>query len=134
MKPSHPLTSRRPEDIIAWSGGREINVRDFVARVHTLAADLPQHEYVINLASDRYDFLVGFCSAITAGQCTLLPPNRQPETLQRLIDDYPDCYVIGDSGIDRVQNIDVGNAQRRQCHSGKCLFQECVSDQLTSVS
>lgn len=102
MNSSHPLTARSPDDIIAWSGGDGIRVGRFVSEVRTLAKQLPNHRYVINLASDRYDFLVGLCAAMVANQCTLLPPNRQPNTLQQLIDDYPDCYSFGETGIDRI--------------------------------
>lgn len=102
MNSSHPLTSRRPEETIAWTRRREIRVGDFLAQVDALAANLPDRDYVINLATDRYSFLVGFCAAIVAGQCTLLPPNRQKDTLRRLIDDYADCYAFGEAGIERV--------------------------------
>lgn len=39
-----------------------------------------------------------FCAAIIAGQCTLMPPNRQPYTLEQLAELYPDNYVIGEDG------------------------------------
>ncbi len=63
-----------------------------------MAAELPDRRYAINLHSDRYLYLRAFCAAIIAGQCTLMPPNRQPHTLTQLQEIYPDCYVIGDEG------------------------------------
>ena len=74
MNASYPLTSRRPDDVIACLDGVEVRVDEFLGQVHALAAELPEHRYVINLAGSRYAFLIGFCAAIVAGQCTLLPP------------------------------------------------------------
>ena len=36
-------------------------------------------------------------AVISAGQCNLLPPNRQLSTIRTLAEQYPDCYVIHDS-------------------------------------
>lgn len=109
MNSSSPLTTRQSDDTIAWTSGGRVNVGDFLGQVTALAERLPDHRYVINLASDRYEFLVGFCAAIAAGQCTLLPPNRQPGTLEQLIDDYPECYAIGQTDTDRIQAFDTAD-------------------------
>lgn len=61
-----------------------------------MAANLPQHAFVFNLCTDRYQYLVGFCAAMLAGQCTLMPPNRLPATLQQLAQQYPDSYSLVD--------------------------------------
>jgi len=37
-----------------------------------------------------------FCAAIIAGQCTLMPPNRQRRTLEQLRLLYSDSYLLGD--------------------------------------
>lgn len=70
----------------------------FVSEARGLAGQLPDKAYAINLHSDRYLYLRAFCAAIIAGQCTLMPPNRQPYTLRQLQELYPDSYVIGDGG------------------------------------
>lgn len=70
----------------------------FVAEANALAASLPGNQYAINLHTDRYLYLRAFCAAIIAGQCTLMPPNRQSRTLQQLQELYPDNYVIGEGG------------------------------------
>ncbi len=44
--------------------------------------------------TDRYAYLLGFCAAVIAGQCTLMPPNRQPDTLSELQSAYPDSYRL----------------------------------------
>lgn len=94
-----PLTTRRPEDIIVHRAGGSVRVDEFLGQVTTLASRLPNREYVINLATDRYSFLLGFCAATVAGQCTLLPPNRQQQTLRELLADYPDTYIYESDGI-----------------------------------
>lgn len=94
MKASYPLTARRSDDVIACVDGVEVRVDEFIGRVEALAAGLPDHRYVINLANDRYTFLLGFCAAVVAGQCTLLPPNRQRETVQGIAADFADSYVF----------------------------------------
>ena len=99
MNASYPLTTRRLDDVIACVGGAEIRVDEFLGQVTSLAGSLPQQRYVINLASNRYTFLLGFCAAIVAGQCTLLPPNRQRETVRGIASDYPDSYVFEDADI-----------------------------------
>lgn len=94
MNATYPLTTRRPDDVIACVGGAEIRVDDFLSQVISLAETLPKHRYVINLAANRYTFLLGFCAAIVAGQCTLLPPNRQRGTVSDIAREYPDSYVF----------------------------------------
>jgi acyl-coenzyme A synthetase/AMP-(fatty) acid ligase len=97
------LTSRAPDAIIAYRSDGPVTVDRFLAEVHWLAAELPDARYVINLASDRYRFLRGFCAALVRGQVTLMPPNRQPQTLQQTAQKYSDCYVLG--GKDEVQGL-----------------------------
>jgi acyl-coenzyme A synthetase/AMP-(fatty) acid ligase len=97
LNTSYPLTARRLDDVIACVDGADVRVGAFLGQVLALAEALPKHRYVINLATNRYTFLVGFCAAIVAGQCTLLPPNRQRETLRDIASDYPDSYVFEDA-------------------------------------
>ena len=72
----------------------------FVAEANALAAELPDHQHVINLHSNRYCYLRAFCAAIIAGQCTLMPPNRQPNTVRQLQELYPDSYRVGEEGVE----------------------------------
>ena len=78
----------------------------FIAEAQALAKALPERQFAINLHSDRYRYLRAFCAAIIAGQCTLMPPNRQPHTLQQLGELYLDSYRIGDE--DSEPSFDVG--------------------------
>jgi acyl-coenzyme A synthetase/AMP-(fatty) acid ligase len=94
-----PLTDRRPDEIIAFRDTGEIQVSHFLAQVNALCRQLPSHQYVINLCSDRYQYLLGFCAAVVAGQCTLMPPNNQAITLEQVSEDYPDSYSLGENGL-----------------------------------
>jgi acyl-coenzyme A synthetase/AMP-(fatty) acid ligase len=94
---SFPLCNRKAHDIIAFQNGLEIQTQQLISQAKAIATNLPKHAYVFNLCTDRYKYLLGFCAALLAGQCTLMPPNRLPKTLQRLSQDYPDNYSLTDS-------------------------------------
>ena len=64
-----------PPEIIAFLADEQISVEQFLATVVALSHKLPNYRYVINLLTDRYQYLLGFCAAIIAGQCTLMPPH-----------------------------------------------------------
>jgi acyl-coenzyme A synthetase/AMP-(fatty) acid ligase len=99
-----PLLNRQPDEIIAFRRDGEVRVSQFVAEAIALSRQLPEHQYVINLHADRYQYLLGFCAAIIAGQCTLMPPNRQPHTLEQLAERYADLHIIGGSS-DKDQQL-----------------------------
>jgi len=94
-----PITDRKPEEIIALRAGDEIDVNRFIQHAKSVACKLPDHRYVFNLFSDRYQYLLGFCAAVIAGQCTLMPPNRLTKTLEQLARNYPDSYSLGESDL-----------------------------------
>lgn len=71
--------------------------------VRALAASLPDQPFTINLHADRYLYLRAFCAALLAGQCTLMPPNRQAYTLATLRDAHPDAYSVGEHGEEVVE-------------------------------
>jgi acyl-coenzyme A synthetase/AMP-(fatty) acid ligase len=95
---SFPLTDRCPDETLAFNADGPVRVAQFVEQATRLASRLPAHRYVINLLSDRYQYLLGFSAATLAGQCTLMPPNRLPRTLEQLKQEYPDCHVLGEDG------------------------------------
>ncbi len=68
----------------------------FMASVWALSQTLPNRRFVLNLHRNRHEFLRSFCASIMAGQCTLMPPNRQPQTLDDLEAAYPDSYRTGE--------------------------------------
>jgi acyl-coenzyme A synthetase/AMP-(fatty) acid ligase len=95
---SFPLTDRCPDETLAFDADGPVRVAQFIEQATGLARRLPDHRYVINLLSDRYEYLLGFSAATLAGQCTLMPPNRLPRTLEQLKYEYPDCHVLGEDG------------------------------------
>lgn len=92
---SFPLTDRPPHETIAFNAAGAVSTARFLEETTLLAAQLPEQRYVINLFSDRYRYLLGFCAATVVGQCTLMPSNRLPFTLKQLMEEYDDCYVMG---------------------------------------
>lgn len=82
-----------------------ISAARFLHDVSQLAKRLPAAGHVINLCADRYRFTVGFGAALMRGQINLLPPNRTPALLGRLLENYPDAYCLAD--------IDHGHATRK---------------------
>ena len=92
--PSTPLSERLFDQPIAYRRVGRIDLSQLLFEARDLAERLPQHEYVVNMHTDRYAYLLGFCAAVMAGQCTLMPPNRQPDTLADLQSAYPDSYRL----------------------------------------
>lgn len=86
----------RGDDILARHGATAINRDEFLRDVAALAALLPGHDYVLNLCTDRYHFMVGFAAALCRGQVSLLPPADAPAILSAVAQDYPDLYLLTD--------------------------------------
>ena len=107
----HPLTTRNAEDIIARRNGIGVRVDEFLGHASALAARLPDRPYVINLCADRYEFLVGFCAAVIAGQCTLMPPNRQTRTMLNVAGDHQGTYVLGENPVEGLDFFPLGRLQ-----------------------
>ena len=91
-----PLTTRSPREVIAYRADGPVTVVRFLSEAKWLASRLPTHTHVINLVTDRYRFLLGFCASVIAGQCTLMPPNQLAATVDQLAEDYPDSYRLDD--------------------------------------
>ncbi len=103
-----PLSRREPDGIIAHARARPVRVDELLGRASSLAATLPDRPYVINLCGNRYEFLLGFCAAVMAGQCTLMPPNRQADTLRWVAGCYEGCYVLGAGAGEGLETISIG--------------------------
>ena len=96
-----------PDDVLAWEQGLSRTAGQFLADVFSLADSLPDRPTALNLATNRYAFLVGFAAAIMREQVTLLPQSRAPQALSRIADDFPGSYALTDrdeavEGIDSV--------------------------------
>lgn len=108
------------DDVLAWTQEGPRTAREFLADVSNLAEGVPDRPTVLNLSQCRYRFLVGLAAAIVRNQVTLLPPNRTPNTLQRLIGDYPDSYALLDQG-DEIERITSVLIPRSQHHPVKAV-------------
>ena len=94
-----------PDDVLAWTQEGPRTARQFLADVSSLAEALPNHPTVLNLSQCRYRFVVGLAAAMVRHQVTLLPPSRTPNTIQRLIGEYPDSYALLDQD-DTIKGIE----------------------------
>src|SRR5688572_15023460 len=95
----HPLVAG--EDLaapLAWRNGRPISRAQYLADVLALAQQLPAHGSPLNLSGDRYRFAVGLGAAMVRGHTSLLPPNRTPDTIERLQRQFSDIYALADPG------------------------------------
>ncbi len=90
--------------VLAWENGRSITYGHFLSDVSALADLLPAESTVINLAEDRYRFLVGFAAALVRGQTTLLPPSRAPGALAQIAREYGAGYCLVD-GTEKVEQL-----------------------------
>ncbi|HUF71511.1 MAG TPA: AMP-binding protein [Gammaproteobacteria bacterium] len=102
-----PLSSRCPQEIIVHAKGGPVRVGELLGRASSLAASLPSRPYVLNLCGNRHEFLLGFCAAVIAGQCTLMPPNQQPGTLLKIAGDYEGCYVLGGGAVGTLDHFPI---------------------------
>ena len=94
MKATTPLINRSPGGVVALGPDGPVTAAALAQRATRLAERLPAHRYVINLCADPIEFMHGFCAAMAAGQCTLMPPNRLDATIADVRADYPDGYVM----------------------------------------
>lgn len=78
--------------------------------------------YVINLCKNRLQFVVGFCAALIAGATSLLPANRQFQTIAALIDRYPDSLILLDDNSSEFSDfacLDISSMSNAAIASGQ---------------
>jgi len=90
--------------VLAWENACSMTYGRFLSDVGALADLLPEKPTVINLANDRYLFLVGFAAALVRGQTTLLPPSRAPGILAQIAREYSNSYCLVD-GTEQVEPL-----------------------------
>lgn len=96
--PSFPLLFHPSLDqTIAWRDGTPVTVREFLAGVRALAADMPAGRHVFNVCKDRYAFTVGLCATLFAGKVSLLPSTYTPQTVRQLKIFAPDAFCLHDT-------------------------------------
>lgn len=77
-------------------------VRDFLADVAALVAQLPPGRALLNLCEDRYRFAVGFAAGLVSGRVSLQPASHAAETLIRIRAEYPDVVCLCDGDFDTL--------------------------------
>ncbi len=116
MSKFRSIVNRQPEDPIALVASSlpalashrtpdqpliRIHTARFIAHAQSVAQQLPDAKYAINLCENRYLFSVVFVAIILKKQTNLLPQNRTLLTQKTLIDDYKTCHIVHD-GIKEV--------------------------------
>ncbi|MFK7859952.1 MAG: AMP-binding protein [Granulosicoccus sp.] len=91
------LIRREPDSLIASDEGLAVSASEYCQQIHALMDQLPVHQYAINICKERFNFQRSMAAVISAGQCNLLPPNRQQATLRSLAEQFPDSYILHDS-------------------------------------
>jgi len=84
----------------AWRNGAPVSAGEFIGDVETLAKLLPAAHYAMNLCADRYRFLVAFCAAALAGQTSLLPSSRTPQTVAETLHAYSGSYALSEQALE----------------------------------
>ncbi|MFO1418952.1 MAG: AMP-binding protein [Methylotetracoccus sp.] len=100
------VAPERLDATIAMREGRPISGRQLLDMAATIALQLPEADFAINLCNDRLAFLLGFIAAMLRGQTTLLPPNRTAGMLDRVIRAHRSCYAICDAPLPDALGIE----------------------------
>jgi len=88
------------DEIFAYRPEGAVRVRDFLADVQALAAQLPAGRYLLNVCQDRYRFTVGFAAGLLCGKTSLQPSSQSAETLRQIRQDCPDIACLCDGEFD----------------------------------
>lgn len=133
MRATPLLGPYRPDDVLAWRRGLSIRCIDFLSQVNALADSLPDRPMVLNLANDRYRFLVGLSAALVRGQTTLVPPGRAPKTLSQIAREYPDSYCLTD-GQETVEGLSDYPFQSHDIKGGQaCSIPDIPNDRIAAL-
>ncbi len=97
-----PLFEHTADQPIAWRAGQLISAQAFLHHAMTLANELPERQYAINLCEDRYHFLVAFAAILLKRQTNLLPPSHSAKTIQSIANHYDDCYCLLDHDFEQL--------------------------------
>jgi len=90
------------DDIFAWRPAGPVRVRDFLAEVEALAAQLPAGDNLLNVCQDRYRFTLGFAAGLISGKTSLQPASQSAETLRQIQNSCPDVFCLCDDDFDTL--------------------------------
>jgi acyl-coenzyme A synthetase/AMP-(fatty) acid ligase len=121
-------------DVLAWGQGGPRTVHRFLADAASLAESLPDRPTALNLATNRYDFLVGFAAAIMRRQVTLLPQSRAPQVLFQIARDFAGSYALTDrdDAIEGIESVSIRLNEDRPSWPGD--IPRIPSDQVVAVA
>ncbi len=109
-----------PEDILAWEHGRPRTAGHFLHDVAALVDRLPDRPAVLNIASSRYRFLVGFAAALLRQQVTLLPQTRVSQNLRTVAKIYgaSHCLTDGEQSVPGLSILMIPSTEQRAGFQG----------------
>ena len=117
---SAPLIRHRSSaEPIAYYNGQLITAGQFLSDVIYLSKKLPIGSHVLNVATNRYAFMVGLGASIITKKISLLPSAVTSDTIEQLGRFAPDFFVISDQApppglndyIDPTQHIDAESTE-----------------------
>ena len=108
--PSLPLLPAEADAIVATYRGAPMSAARLAAQASMLAKALPQAGHAINLAENRYHFLLGWIAACLRQQVTLLPPANTDDVLTDLRRRYPEHHTLDDARIAQALQHAPGDA------------------------
>jgi acyl-coenzyme A synthetase/AMP-(fatty) acid ligase len=122
------------DDVLAWGQGEPRTACRFLCDVSSLAESLPDRSTVLNLATSRYEFLVGFAAAIMRRQVTLLPQSRAPQALSRIAHDFVGSYALTDrdDAVEGIESVSIRLNEDRPGWPGD--IPRVPSDQVVAVA
>ncbi|TCV87473.1 AMP-binding protein [Sulfurirhabdus autotrophica] len=120
-------------DTFAFQDGRKITVDQFLQDVSQLAALLPEQQYLLNLCTDRYRFIVGFSAALVRKQINLLPPNHTVSLIEKLSQQYTGMYCLTDTANEHLSLKIVSFPQFSGTNATKHLVPSFPSSQLAAI-
>lgn len=81
---------------IAYYHGQIISAGQYLSDVLQLSKKLPSGSHVLNIANNRYAFMVGLGASIIQNKISLLPSAVTSDTIEQLGKFAPDFFVISD--------------------------------------
>jgi acyl-coenzyme A synthetase/AMP-(fatty) acid ligase len=94
---STPLLHHRScSEPIAYYNGKIINAGQYLSDVLNLSKNLPSGSHVLNIANNRYVFMVGLGASIIRNKISLLPSAVTADTIEQLRQFAPDFFVLSD--------------------------------------
>ncbi len=82
--------------VVAYRRGMAIDAAQYLRDVYSVAGNLAESQYVLNLCGDRYLIAVLLAAVMLRNKTSLMPPNTVPATLATLAAEWPDLIAVTD--------------------------------------